>query len=149
MLKNILLTGVTFLSLNLGIAKTAIEQSYVVNFDWKMDRRFGLDNNSNGMIDVPNTSAYVNPNVANGKPRFHVELYSVGSRIIFNNHVIVPDSYTWTIRDLGGQVLKTGTVNEAAATSESVIRGTPRGNWRTLLAEGVYEIELKITKRIG
>jgi hypothetical protein len=32
-----------------------------IDFDWEMEKRFGLDQNKNGLIDLPNTPEYVNP----------------------------------------------------------------------------------------
>ena len=43
--------------------------------DWSMEKRFGLDNNNNGIMDLPNTNRYAVPNPdAYKRPAFQVNL---------------------------------------------------------------------------
>lgn len=113
-----------------GEARRA-EVTLVVQIDWEMTPRFGLDVNANGLPDLPNTHSYVNAGAQVGaEPRFEVTLEVVVAEPGSTRRFVTIDSAAWTVR--------------AANCAPSALRpcesATGSGSRpRMLLREGAYD----------
>jgi lysophospholipase L1-like esterase len=101
-------------------------------FDWSMPDRFGLDENGDGRIDLPNTAAYAEPGLF--EDRYTVNFQAPTER---PNGVDIVD-YAWTVYSSGrrGFDLPTRNLTGAAPTAE-LVESTYRVTLFTLDAAGV------------
>ena len=117
-------------------AKSCID--FRVTFDWSRKPRFGLDQNRNGIIDLPNTSTYVqNGGPSDQPPTFEVSLMkkSTFSQAPSFLRTSPPEySTSWHVRSL---------TSDDTSASVSVFQGTERNEDSLPLPEGEYEVELR------
>ncbi|MBN1698527.1 MAG: DNA/RNA non-specific endonuclease, partial [Spirochaetales bacterium] len=93
----------------------------LVDFTWEMEERYGVDNNGDGRIDIPNHYDYVNPE--NGyKVTFHAD--------VATNLAKKPTSYHFTITQNGEPVAQSA---EGSQSSQSFH-----------LAQGEYDVRVYV-----
>ncbi len=113
-----------------GLGIESLEQRLLltIDFDWTMPARFGLDANSNGIIDVPNTAAYAK----SADPRFRVDLQSSPSGA--TNHA-------WTIT--GG-----GLAQPIQAFGRNPTVQLPEGTYTVTLDANENSVQRTVTKPV-
>src|SRR6058998_3936218 len=74
-------------------------QTQVV-FEWRLEDRFGLDLDGDGLIDIPNTAEYAQP------ATLRVLLDATGTRLVVGGTPVPPTRYDWWVSDTGGRRFK-------------------------------------------
>ena len=69
------------------------------SIDWEAEKRFGVDLNRNGKIDIPNSYEYVHPEA------FYLDIFLTGNGSDLNELLQRPQRFRWTVRDAAGNVL--------------------------------------------
>ncbi len=121
------------------IQQTDGQLGAVIEFSWRMQERFGLDENRNGIVDIRNTRAYAF-NVAEGtpipgEPDFVVELDAgkggVGYSPLLRGQGV---AYAWRI---------SGKSDKGTTVSKEFTGSGPRATFR--VPEGNYTVDLRVT----
>lgn len=69
------------------------------SIDWEAEKRFGVDLNRNGKIDIPNSYEYVHPEA------FYLDIFLTGSGGDLNELMQRPQRFRWTVRSTNGNIL--------------------------------------------
>lgn len=121
------------------IQQTDKQLGAVIEFSWRMQERFGLDENRNGIVDIRNTRAYAF-NVAEGtpipgEPDFVVELDAskgvVGYPPLLRGQGV---AYAWRI---------SGTSDKGTTVSKEFTGAGTKATFR--VPEGNYTVDLRVT----
>ncbi len=101
------------------------------DFEWSMPDRFGLDTDADGLIDLPNTPAYVRGSGDCGptcpEPRFIVRFDASSSETRFGGAPLTPSSHWWEVRAEDGRTWRYLT------RAPTLLARLPEGRYRTTM----------------